>query len=158
MIDAKVVHRDLTADNILVVRKEGEKDEEEAKTGFTLKVMDFGVCGHDKLIPEGYGARGSMRYYSPESANDKLLYTEASDVFSFGLLIYELLHGEKIWPELKKVGEVLARHEEGERPKIRDEMPEGVRKVIESAWRGKASERWSFRELAGGLRSVVSLK
>lgn len=78
------MHRDLTLDNILVFRG----DEEQQIPIF--KVCDFGVSAtnEDKaLLP-----RGKTRNYSPEAILDKNNYCPQSDVYSFGLVMYEFIN------------------------------------------------------------------
>jgi serine/threonine protein kinase len=76
----KLVHRDLAARNVLV----GEKK--------VVKVADFGLA---RIIEEDYyvaqvGAKFPIKWTAPEAAN-KGKFTSKSDVWSFGILLYELI-------------------------------------------------------------------
>jgi len=88
-----IIHRDIKPSNILVSMK---------ATGPHAKVIDFGVAKavepELKLIPEsldtGVGRLiGTLQYMSPEQAEGSLDIDVRSDVYSLGVLLYELLTG-----------------------------------------------------------------
>ncbi len=74
------VHRDLKADNILIDRRG------------VVRVVDFGLAAfadeHVGFVP---GALGTFTYMAPETVHGRS--TPASDVYSLGLLMYELFTG-----------------------------------------------------------------
>lgn len=84
---AGIVHRDLKPANIMVTR-EG-----------TVKVLDFGLARQQSLGGAGAGLlttqgliMGTPAYMSPEQAHGQVTGT-ASDVFSFGVILYEMTCG-----------------------------------------------------------------
>ncbi len=90
-----VVHRDLKPANVMLTRIEGEED--------FVKVLDFGVARlldpktadlTSVGLPEGERELiGTPRYMSPEQVRGESL-TGASDIYSLGLIMYEMLIGE----------------------------------------------------------------
>jgi serine/threonine-protein kinase len=76
-----VVHRDLTPDNVLVDRRG------------VVRVVDFGLAAFaDRQLGFAPGAMGKFTYMAPETLYGRS--TPASDVYSLGLLMYELFTGD----------------------------------------------------------------
>ncbi|NRA63081.1 MAG: serine/threonine protein kinase [Pseudobacteriovorax sp.] len=108
-----IIHRDLKPSNILV------------DTQGDVKVLDFGIA---KMIDSGDGTEinptlanpFTPRYASPEQLTAKNL-TTGSDIYSLGVLLYELLTGSRIFPDAKSDME-LANYIIAETPKNPSEM------------------------------------
>jgi tetratricopeptide (TPR) repeat protein/cell division protein FtsB len=87
-----VIHRDLKPSNVLVAQYDGRP---------VPKVIDFGVAKAagqpltDKTLVTGFGAIvGTLEYMSPEQAElNQLDIDTRSDIYSLGVLLYELLAG-----------------------------------------------------------------
>ena len=81
-----VIHRDLKPGNIMIDRK-GH-----------VKVMDFGLARDQKSAPSGrFGPVGTPGYWSPEQARGETTGT-ASDVYALGMVLYEILATEPVYP------------------------------------------------------------
>jgi beta-lactam-binding protein with PASTA domain len=83
---AGVVHRDIKPGNVLVTR-DGR-----------VKVTDFGIAravAESALTLPGT-TLGSVHYFSPEQARGETA-TPASDIYSLGIVLYELLTGRRPW-------------------------------------------------------------
>jgi eukaryotic-like serine/threonine-protein kinase len=89
--DAGIIHRDLKPDNVFLIERSGQPD--------FVKLLDFGVA---KLIDavESVGVHstaagailGTPEYMSPEQASGKPV-DHRTDIYSFGILLYELVTG-----------------------------------------------------------------
>lgn len=86
-----LVHRDLKPSNLFLMERPGE--------AIWTKVMDFGIS--KRSMSEGTGGKltipktplGSPEYMSPEQLRDSSSVESSSDIWSFGILLYELLVG-----------------------------------------------------------------
>ena len=82
--DRGIVHRDVKSQNVMLL------------SDGTIKVMDFGIARFnretDKTMSEK--AIGSVHYISPEQARGEVT-DEKSDIYSVGVMLYEMLTGEK---------------------------------------------------------------
>ncbi len=79
-----IVHRDIKPANIILVN--GYKE---------LKIVDFGIAKAFKTHPTYHTGRGGTFYYiAPEQLAGGQQVTPASDIFSTGILLYQLLTGD----------------------------------------------------------------
>ena len=150
MSEAGILHRDLTLDNLLVFFRSGTEDDADC-SNVIFKISDFGVSAteedKDKIV------RGSLRHYSPEALEDKLNYTSAADVYSFGLLMYEFIHQDKVWGDLT-ADKVIAFVLKGVKPEFERLMYPEVVSVIYKCLNFDASKRPTFSECVGLLRNA----
>jgi WD40 repeat protein/serine/threonine protein kinase/tetratricopeptide (TPR) repeat protein len=115
-----IIHRDLKPSNVVVAPHDGKP---------VPKIIDFGVAKAagqsltDKTLVTGFGSIvGTMEYMSPEQAEiNQLDIDTRSDIYSLGVLLYELLAGSPPFTrkELEKAGmlEMLRVIRENEPPK-----------------------------------------
>ncbi len=77
-----IVHRDIKPQNIIVINDD------------TVKVADFGIANLQSEVPNVENeAIGSVHYISPEQAKG-LPADERSDIYSLGIVMYEMLSGQ----------------------------------------------------------------
>ncbi|MFO0748731.1 MAG: protein kinase [Myxococcota bacterium] len=102
---AGIIHRDLKPENIFLCQRGAHRD--------FVKVLDFGVAkfldpdGHMPLTQTGT-VFGTPRYMSPEQANSERV-DPRSDLYSLGILIYEMLTGKVPFAEDNPL-EILYKH------------------------------------------------
>ena len=121
-----------------------------------VKLCDFGLAMTVEQIrvrPPSLG--GTPQYLSPE------LYTgappsEASDVFSFAMVMYELLTLEAPFDGLDR-GTVRDKVMSGERPPLPVVLPRPYLTLIESCWCAAPEKRPSFTEVVSKLQRLSAV-
>ncbi len=142
-----LVHRDVSPSNILISR-DGE-----------AKLVDFGIAiAPDQAVRTATGElRGKLAYMSPEQARGERL-DHRSDIYSLGVVLYELLTGERPVSTGSDM-EVLARVQRGEhRPitDLRDDLPAGLAQLVERAIATSPDDRFEeVDELLLGLMRLL---
>jgi len=128
---AGIVHRDIKPENVYLVRRGRDND--------FVKLVDFGIAR--VLEAEGLGPTttqsgrvfGTATYISPEAATGEET-DQRSDIYSLGVLTYQLLTGELPF-EGHTAGAVLMQHVHQEPPLLHTkgrgaEVPEDVARVV----------------------------
>lgn len=144
---AGVVHRDVKPANVIVGPD-------------AVKVTDFGIAraaGDSRLTSTG-AVLGSAHYISPEQA-DGSPATAASDVYSLGIVIYEMLTGAVPFTGDSPVG-VALRHVTGEVPppsRLNPAVPEALDAVVTRATARDPRDRFPDAATMGAaLRAAAS--
>jgi tetratricopeptide (TPR) repeat protein len=138
-----VIHRDLKPHNIML------------DAGGRVYVMDFGIARSAYLpgMTQTGALVGTPEYMSPEQARGEKL-TERSDLFSLGVIFYELLTGQSPYPADAPLATLWKRLQEKPKPPM--EVDPGVPKVLNDilmkALEIEPEDRWaSAREMAERL-------
>ncbi len=150
---AGVVHRDLKPDNVLVTPAE------------SVKVLDFGLAKQSTAggsgVEETATAEGRIigtpAYMSPEQAKG-MPVDPRSDVFSFGVVLYEVFTGERPFRAETALGVLIAidRDEPLAPTRVNPETPVGVERVIGRALEKKPAGRYA--DGAELLRALQALE
>ena len=131
--DRGIVHRDIKSQNVMLM------------SDGTIKVMDFGIARFnretDKTISEK--AIGSVHYISPEQARGDIT-DEKSDIYSVGVMLYEMLTGQKPFDGDNPVSIALMHMQsQPKRPtEINSSIPEGLEEIVIKAMQKEPSKRY----------------
>jgi serine/threonine protein kinase len=140
-----IIHRDVSPSNIML-----------SKDG-AVKLVDFGVAKTQVFHQESLGGsiRGKLQYMSPEQANASEL-TSRSDVFSLGVVAYELLSGKRPFDADTDVAVIDRVRFEDPTPlkDCVDNMPEALMDLVHRALSKEASQRPDAAEFC---REALSL-
>jgi serine/threonine protein kinase len=147
----KIVHRDIAARNVLLA---GKKD-------LVAKVSDFGMARNVESVYSGVASEqhtaatiGPVKWMAPEQL-ERMAYSRASDVFAFGVLLYEIFARSAPWPGLANVNVVL-RVSKGERMDLPQTVPAAVRKTMKQCWAHEAKERPKMSTVVDELRAALT--
>ncbi len=128
---AGIVHRDIKPENVYLVKRGTDED--------FVKLVDFGIArvleadGIGPTTQSGGRVFGTATYISPEAATGEET-DQRSDIYSLGVLTYQLLAGRLPF-EGKTAGAVLMQHVHEEPPPLRSrgrgaEVPEDLARVV----------------------------
>jgi serine/threonine protein kinase len=132
---AGLVHRDLKPGN-LIERRDG-----------TIKIADFGIARLDETteLTEAGAIIGTAAYLAPEQAEGGEI-TQAADVFTLGVVLYELLTGRKPW-KVESLAD-LARRRLVPPAELPPDAPWSLREAIERSLDADPLARPTVTELA----------
>ncbi len=128
-----IVHRDLKPQNIMLLR-DG-----------TIKVMDFGIARLSKFDTQTITdkAIGSVHYISPEQASGDLT-DEKSDIYSIGVMMYEMITGQLPFVADSAVSVALMQvQDQPVMPRdINEKIPQGIEQITLKAMMKNPDQRY----------------
>jgi serine/threonine-protein kinase len=150
-----VVHRDLKSDNIMLIDVGG---------GDWVKVLDFGIAkiqekgGQDPELTAPNLIIGTPQYMSPEQCSQASEIDSRSDIYSLGVILYEMLAGHVPFTGESPTA-IMMKHLQEEPPSILDErrdLPEEVGRVVKRALDKRPEDRFqTVGDLTESLTSAA---
>lgn len=119
-------------------------------------MCDFGLSDlAERNIQDLSGAKGTLLYMAPEVMMGSP-FNEKADVYSFGIVLWEILTFTEPFPHHTNVpGFVKAVAHEGERPIIPPGTPASLQSLMQDCWRPAFDQRPTFIEICDRLDIVV---
>ncbi|XP_035474046.1 ephrin type-A receptor 7 isoform X3 [Scophthalmus maximus] len=146
LADMGYVHRDLAARNILV------------NSNLVCKVSDFGLSRVIDDDPEAVyttsGGKIPVRWTAPEAIQYRK-FTSASDVWSYGIVMWEVMsYGERPYWDMSNQ-DVIKAIEEGYRLPAPMDCPPGLHQLMLDCWQKDRAERPKFDQIVGILDKMI---
>ncbi|KAM7508298.1 hypothetical protein LguiA_018751 [Lonicera macranthoides] len=144
-----IVHFDLKSDNLLVNLRDPHRP--------ICKVGDLGLSKVKCQTLISGGVRGTLPWMAPELLNgSSSLVSEKVDVFSFGMVMWELLTGDELYGDLHYGAIIGGIVSNTLRPPVPESCDPEWRALMERCWSSDPSERPTFTEIANQLRIIAS--
>ncbi|CAA3009683.1 Tyrosine kinase [Olea europaea subsp. europaea] len=139
-----IVHFDLKCDNLLVNLKDPSRP--------ICKVGDFGLSKIKRNTLVSGGVRGTLPWMAPELLNGSSnKVSEKVDVFSFGIVLWEILTGEEPYANMH-YGAIIGIVSNTLRPTIPSHCDPEWRRLMEQCWAPNPAARPTFTEITNRLR------
>jgi serine/threonine protein kinase/tetratricopeptide (TPR) repeat protein len=153
-----VIHRDIKPENILLTGSGGGGHALVADFGIARALGGAGGGGDEKLTDTGL-AVGTPAYMSPEQASGQRELDARTDVYSLGIVLYEMLAGETPFAAPTAQAMIARRFMETPRPvrQLREAVPEAVDEALRKALARTAADRFgSAAQFAAALAPSVA--
>lgn len=157
----RIIHRDLKPDNIMLVP-------DSASTAHVrAKILDFGIA---KVLPDGSAKDsanaatrtgtliGTPMYMSPEQCRASAPPDEKTDVYSLGVILYEMLYGEPPFTS-ESAGELFALQMFADPPRLKQRVPaipDKLDALVHRLLAKQPTTRPTMAELATELEGIPS--
>eukprot|EP00927_Polykrikos_kofoidii_P076431 TRINITY_DN73536_c0_g1_i1.p1 TRINITY_DN73536_c0_g1~~TRINITY_DN73536_c0_g1_i1.p1 ORF type:complete len:359 (+),score=46.50 TRINITY_DN73536_c0_g1_i1:121-1077(+) len=161
--EPRILHRDLKSSNVLLTKPIASIDQEP-----TVKVADFGLSrltdgGKDTAMTAGVG---TWQWMAPEVFEfSGCAYDWRADVFSFGILMYEVFVRRLPYFDHRFLSDGdprVALHVcNGLRPSLSHvptDYPKELTDLAEQCWAGNPGERPAFEEIMSRLKDLLNLQ
>ena len=130
---ANVIHRDLKSMNVLM-------DEH-----LHPKLADFGLSKVKtetrRTTKVGGGEKGTVAWMSPELFGLRPKYGQASDIYAFAMVVWEVAAREMPYEDVMQEGQIVQAIKDGDREELEDSWPEVFKAVIQRCWTQSMDQR-----------------
>ncbi|GAB4853590.1 hypothetical protein Ancab_017781 [Ancistrocladus abbreviatus] len=144
-----IVHFDLKCENLLVNMRDPHRP--------VCKIGDLGLSKVKQQTLVSGGVRGTLPWMAPELLSGKNnMVTEKIDVYSFGIVMWELLTGDEPYADMHCASIIGGIVNNTLRPQIPTWCDPEWKSLMESCWASDTAERPSFSEISQRLRNMAA--
>jgi serine/threonine protein kinase len=129
-----IIHRDLKPANILIDEK-GQ-----------IRIADFGTAKLEDCGTTSTNVVGTLSFMASETLEGGQS-TKKSDVFAFGLILYEVLVGERVFPKTGNLVQLIQMHTQETRPPIPKGIHLSIATLIRQCWTKNPESRPTFEDI-----------
>eukprot|EP00041_Stephanoeca_diplocostata_P017949 m.372062 g.372062 ORF g.372062 m.372062 type:complete len:240 (-) comp20869_c0_seq29:880-1599(-) len=174
LAEKNILHRDLKSPNILLTNVESQCAkpnlpsvgapaggvERPGTSGglahvlpaISCKICDFGLS--HKVGKAKGAAAGTVRWMAPEALKKKQI-TLQSDVYSYGVVLWELITRERPWKDLNEAQVIWAVAELDQRLCVPDGYPDDIGGIVRQCWLTTPTQRPTWEDLVLQLRAAA---
>lgn len=146
-----IIHRDLKPDNLLLTANQK-----------SVKLADFGLAREETLTEMMTAETGTYRWMAPElystvtlRQGEKKHYNNKVDVYSFGIVLWELLTNRMPFEGMSNLQAAYAAAFKQERPILGEEIPPDLAFLVQSSWVEDPNMRPSFGQIIRMLNEYL---
>lgn len=144
-----IVHFDLKCENLLVNMRDPQRP--------ICKIGDLGLSKVKQHTLVSGGVRGTLPWMAPELLSGKSnMVSEKIDVYSFGIVMWELLTGEEPYSDMRAAEIIGGIVNDSLRPQIPSWCDPEWKGLMESCWSSDPAERPSFTDISQRLRKMAA--
>lgn len=146
-----IIHRDLKPDNLLLTANQR-----------SVKLADFGLAREESVTEMMTAETGTYRWMAPElystvtlRQGEKKHYNNKVDVYSFGIVLWELLTNRMPFEGMSNLQAAYAAAFKQERPSIPGDIPPDLAFIVQSCWVEDPNMRPSFSQIIRMLNAYL---
>ncbi|KFB52701.1 hypothetical protein ZHAS_00020960 [Anopheles sinensis] len=143
MTPRPMIHRDLKPPNLLLVNN-----------GTVLKICDFGTVTDKSTLMTNN--KGSAAWMAPEVFEGSS-YTEKCDVFSWGIILWEVIAREQPFKHIDTSFAIMWRVHQGSRPPLIDDCPKPIEQLMIRCWAQDPINRPSMKEVVSVMNELCKM-
>ncbi|KAK4799734.1 hypothetical protein SAY86_025099 [Trapa natans] len=146
-----IIHRDLKPDNLLLTENQR-----------SVKLADFGLAREESVTEMMTAETGTYRWMAPElystvtlRQGEKKHYNNKVDVYSFGIVLWELLTNRMPFEGMSNLQAAYAAAFKNERPSLPEGVSPDLAFIIQSCWVEDPNMRPSFSQVIRMLNTFL---
>ncbi|GJM87248.1 hypothetical protein PR202_ga03184 [Eleusine coracana subsp. coracana] len=143
-----IVHFDLKCENLLVNMRDPQRP--------ICKIGDLGLSKVKQHTLVSGGVRGTLPWMAPELLSGKSnMVSEKIDVYSFGIVMWELLTGEEPYSDMRAAEIIGGIVNDSLRPRIPSWCDPEWKALMQSCWASDPADRPAFTDISQRLRKMA---